>query len=181
MRLLANQKLAVRLGVAFGALALGLAIVAAIGFNQMGSLRNTTEELGSRSMRASALAGDLAKHAAAVGNRVADHLYVYDGTLQNQDRVAAEIQAVSEQNDATEERLRSVVRGMAAEPELERFAALSDRYYALVAETVDVSRRETVEGSEEREGSRGPYVGTLVPDARRAGRRRREARRRGRP
>ncbi len=52
---------------------------------------------------------------------------------------------------------------MAAEPEFERFVALSDRYYALVAETVDVSRRETVEASEEREGSRGPYLGTLVP------------------
>ena len=74
MTFVANQKLAVRLSVAFGALAAGLAIVAAIAFGQIGGLQSTTRDVGEHDLRIQQSTGALARSVATAHGLTADHL-----------------------------------------------------------------------------------------------------------
>ena len=198
MSFFANQKLAVRLGVAFGALALGLLLVAAIGFSQMGSLRSISETLNDEQVRALGLAAAAATHSVDIGQETANHLYVHDGELEVQDEIARDIEGITADTREAAEQLGAVVKGTTAEPRYRAFADALDRYLALDAKAIELSREETVENVEERVGSRTLYTEDMaevrdelddagdalieqVAKRRRHGRRRRRGERQRRP
>jgi methyl-accepting chemotaxis protein len=165
MSFFANQKLAVRLGVAFGALATGLLIVAVIGYTQMGSLRTTTEDLSQREVRAQALAGAVSSKSFAIGQETANHLYVHDGDLGTQDHVQKDIEGLTSEATAAAATLGKLVKGTPAEAKYHAFDDAANEYFALDAKAIALSRKETIQESEERAGSRDLYTGDLA-DAR---------------
>jgi methyl-accepting chemotaxis protein len=158
MSFVANQKLAVRLGVAFGALAAGLLLVAAIGFLTMGALRADTQELNTREVGALRFAAAAATHSVDIGQATVDHLYVHAGDLTEQDAIAADVAALTADTRTAVKQLGARVRGTPAEPRYRAFARALDRYLALDAKALARSRRETVRSSQGRNGSRTLYT-----------------------
>jgi len=71
----------VRLGVAFGALALGLVIVAAVAFASAGQNQTALGDLTQNDVAALELAAALGERTQAIGHKTAQHLYVFDGDL----------------------------------------------------------------------------------------------------
>ena len=120
MSFFANQKLAVRLGVAFGALAVGLLVVAAIGFSQMGTLRSTTEELNDQEVGALGFAAAAATHSVDIGQETANHLYVHDGDLEAQDEIALDIAGLTDETREAAKQLGAPREGHAGRAEVPR-------------------------------------------------------------
>ncbi len=162
MSFFANQKLAVRLGVAFGTVAVGLLIVGTIGFTQMGSLRGTTQDLDANHVVAQGLAGRLEADSLDIAHQAANHLYVHDGELAAQDGLQGGIASLIADAKKTSDQLAGLVKGTPAEDEYGTYVAESDRYFTLVDQMIRVSRRETVSGDDERAGSRGIYTGEFT-------------------
>jgi methyl-accepting chemotaxis protein len=165
MSFFVNQKLAMRLGVAFGALAAGLLVVAIIGYSEMGALRTTTEDLNTQNMRAQALAGVISSKSFDIGQETANHLYVHDGDLETQDEVQKDIEGLTAEAEQGAAELARIVNGTSAEPAFLAFREAADTYLALDAKAVALSRKETIRSSEERAGSRNLYTGDMA-DAR---------------
>src|SRR4051812_10957319 len=161
MSFFANQRLAVRLGVAFGALALGLLVVAVIGYTQMGSLRTTTQDLNHQEIREQALAATVSSLSLDIGQETANHLYVHDGDLATQDDVQNDIADMTATARKDMAELGRLVQGGAAEARYRTFADAANRYFDLDTKTIAVSRQETVKHDEERNGSRGAYTTKL--------------------
>ena len=86
MQTFRNLRLAVRLGVAFGALALGLAIVATVAFASAGQNQTALRDLTQNDVAALELAAALGERTQAIGHKTAQHLYVYDGDLGTRTR-----------------------------------------------------------------------------------------------
>jgi methyl-accepting chemotaxis protein len=158
MSFFANQKLALRLGVAFGALAVGMLAVAAIGFSHMGSLRSTSETLNDEQVGALGFAAAAATHSVDIGQETANHLYVHDGELEVQDEIAVDIAGLTDDTRAAAAHLGAVVKGTSAEPAYRAFADALDRYLALNAQAIALSREETVKNVDDRVGSRTLYT-----------------------
>jgi methyl-accepting chemotaxis protein len=158
MSFFANQKLAVRLGATFGALAAGLLVVAAIGLSEMGSLRATAEKLNTEEMDALGFAAAAATHSVDIGQETANHLYVHDGELAVQDEIARDIDGITADAREASKQLAGRVKGTPAEAEYLAFADALDRYLALDAKAIKLSRAETVEQVDERVGSRTLYT-----------------------
>ena len=72
-------------------------------------------------MRAVALAGDLGQRVQAVGRLTADHLYVYDGDLKNQDRISQSLNTIGDGAIADGKKLTPLVKGTSAETALNVF------------------------------------------------------------
>ena len=95
----------------------------------------------------------------ATDGDVARHLYVEDGYLEDQDARAEKIAAWNEEANATLVELEPLVESEAAKETLAEFTAAYKRYHASAAKAVELSRQETVDGVEERDGSRTLYIG----------------------
>src|SRR5215216_3018295 len=100
MQRLKDLPLAARLGLGFGALALALVVVAALAGTRMGALGGDVRSLAETDLRASDLAGRVSTRASKIGTHVAQHLYVYDGDLEAEDELAAQVDELRERNGA---------------------------------------------------------------------------------
>jgi methyl-accepting chemotaxis protein len=158
MSFFANQKLAVRLGVAFGALALGMLVVAAIGFSRMGELRSTSEKLNTQQVGALGFAAAAATHSVDIGQETANHLFVHAGDLVEQDVIAADISSLTFDTRAATKQLKARVKGTPNEAKYREFQDALDRYLALDAKAIALSRKETLRGSTDRSGSQTLYT-----------------------
>ncbi|WP_051324618.1 methyl-accepting chemotaxis protein [Candidatus Solirubrobacter pratensis] len=159
----ANLPLAVRLGTAFGLLAVALVAITAISVNVFRSFGGDVDRLTGTGMRATVLAGDLGRRVQAVGRLTAEHLYVYDGDLKSQDRVAAAVDSLGKGAIADGEKLAPLVRGTAAQRVLDRFNATAGAWGDAVAKAIALSRKETIGRAPERDGSRTIYTRKLSP------------------
>src|SRR3954464_2629436 len=88
-----NLPLAARLGGAFGALCLAMAIVAFTGLHAMSGLRGKADTLAQRHLRAAQLLGDMEMRAKDNVAMVGQHLYVRDGDLTAEDKIMRDIEA----------------------------------------------------------------------------------------
>jgi methyl-accepting chemotaxis protein len=165
MQFFRNLRLAVRLAIGFGTLTVGLLLVGVLAIAAIGGLKAQTNELGSHDLAATRLAGDLASQSATIGHLVAQHLYVDDGELGAEDALANRIDALSAQSARDGERLQRLVAGTSAEAETHRFAAVGADFRDSWLEAVKRSRRETIAGAENRDGSRNLYTRKVAPDA----------------
>jgi methyl-accepting chemotaxis protein len=162
MKHIRNLPLAVRLGGAFGALCLSLAIVALTGVLAMHGLRADSDELANRHLRAAELLADLQMRAKDDVSLVAQHLYVHDGDLPTQDQVAADLKTNWARNKADGAELEKLFAGTPAEDEFVTYAKLSDTMTATEQEAIRRSRTETIQKAEERDGSRNLYSDTVL-------------------
>ena len=160
MRRFASLPIAVRLGAAFGLLALALAAVTLIATHAFGTFRDDTQGLADRDMRAVAIAGALGQNLQAIGRETADHLYVYDGDLASQDEIAVRVDALRQQAAEDSETLAELSAGTAPRTRRE-FNARVTAWTARVERALRLSRRETVENVEERTLSRELYTGEI--------------------
>ena len=164
MQKLRNLRLAVRLGGAFGALALGLLVVAAVAFTSTDGLKTDVSALAVDVPRYTATVDGLAARLPEEAHLLAQHLYVTDGDLAAQDKLAARFETLAR---ADEGALQGMIAILSEAPDAESRAAadgvrkLQDDYVAFLAagrEAIKRSRQETVDAVEERTGSRTLYT-----------------------
>ena len=158
-----NLRLAVRFGIAFGALVLGLALVALVGASALGALQSRTAELGARELGAAQLAGRLNQRSQTIARVAAQHLYVNDGDLKAQDALQQRATRLGEENTKTTEALAELLEGTTAEQALADLTEVRAEYAEAWQTAFELSREETASGDEEREGSRAVFVERVVP------------------
>src|SRR4051794_17902796 len=163
MRNLRNLPLAVRLGGAFGLVALLLLAVAVVGVSRVQSVRHQVDDLSQRTLRATTLLAEMNDSTSATAAAVVRHLYVFDGDLKAQDAVARQIDADIAVGAADGPRIAALVKGTAAAAPLSAANAGRVKFHWTVQSAVKRSRQETVDGAENRAGSRTYYEGTVLP------------------
>src|SRR3954454_19248892 len=162
MKHIRNLGLAIRLGGAFGALCLSLAIVALTGVLAMHGLRADSDELANRHLRAAELLADLQMRTKDDVSLVAQHLYVHDGDLATQDKLAADLKSNWDKNNVDSAALAKLFAGTPAAEEYAAYAQASETMTTTEQEAVKRSRTETIQNAEERNGSRDLYSGKVL-------------------
>jgi methyl-accepting chemotaxis protein len=157
-----NLPLAARLGGAFGALCLALVVVAFTGVNAMGGLKAEADELATHDLVATEVLGQIQERAKDNVALVAQHLYVFDGDLGTQDELAEELEQQWEHNATDSQKLEKLLAGTPAAAPYAEYAAIRDEMVAAQQETVKISRSETVQNVEERDGSRDKFTAEIV-------------------
>jgi methyl-accepting chemotaxis protein len=160
MQRLRNLPLAAQLGLGFGTLALGLVIISVLATSVLKGTEADVKESGG-DFHAVQLVGKLVERAETTAHLTASHLYVHDGELATEDRLARKIDALDQANAAAAKEARQYFEGDRA-PLIERFAAAQSGFQAAVDKAVKLSREETVKNAEERDGSRGVYTSEVV-------------------
>jgi methyl-accepting chemotaxis protein len=159
----ANQRLAVRLGVAFGTLVLALVVTAVVSINGLGKVQSGADELSQRDIVAYSHLVALSEDFLATDGDVLRHLYVEDGDLKAQDKTAAKIAGWEKEAD---ENLRAVggqIETREGQEVLATFKTQYAKYIAAVDKVVKRSRQETIDQVEERDGSRNGYAKEVRP------------------
>jgi methyl-accepting chemotaxis protein len=165
MQSIRNLRLAVRLALAFGALAAGLLLVGGVALQQMGGLNQRTGELGNVDLKATALAGSLGERAALIAHHVAQHLYVKDGDLKGQDEIQKNILELAAANTRDGKTLQALLAGTDSADEMTRFATARATFVESWKKALALSRQETIDGVEERNGSRSLYEDKVEPNS----------------
>jgi hypothetical protein len=168
MQFFGNLRVAARLAIGFGTLAVGLLLVGVVAIAAMGGLKAHTSKLGSHDLTATRLAGEVAQRSATIGHLVAQHLYVHDGELDAQDALADRIDGLSAQSTREGQILEHLLGGSSAAAAMHKFAATRDAFNSSWREALKRSRRETVAGAENRDGSRNLYTDQVAPASRAA-------------
>src|SRR4029078_4917163 len=96
MQRLRNLRLAVRLGIAFGALGLGLLVVSVVAFKSTGNLDTKVQALAVDVPQYTAVVDGIAARMPEEGHLVAQHLYVYDGDLAQQDNADKQFETLAD-------------------------------------------------------------------------------------
>ena len=162
MTAIRNLPLAARLGGAFGVLCLALAIVAFTGVHAMNGVRDDSKTLAGHHMKVAELLGGVRARAKDNVSLVAQHLYVFDGDLAAEDKVAGQLKANWAKNKVAGAELEKQYAGTAAEGAYGDYAKLRDEYVDAQKRAIALSRTETVQNVEERDGSRAVYTEELL-------------------
>jgi methyl-accepting chemotaxis protein len=157
-----NLPLAARLGGAFGALCLMLALVAFSGVHSMSGVRGDSESLANRDLRAAELLGAMQRRAKDNMSLVSQHLYVDDGDLAAEDKVLGQLKANWTKNTADSAVLAKLLAGTPADDAYGKYAALRGPFADTQKRAVTRSRIETVQNAGDRTGSRTIYTSELL-------------------
>jgi methyl-accepting chemotaxis protein len=157
-----NLRLAVRLGIAFGALALALVITAIVSFNGLGKLDENARTLSERDVNALLALVTISEDFLAADGDVVRHLYVEDGDLKAQDKTAAKVDGWFDEAGETLPAIGAEIESPAGKKTLAEFTAAFTAWQESALEAVELSRQETVDGVEERDSSRTLYTGTVL-------------------
>ncbi|MGH2968174.1 MAG: hypothetical protein ACRDK0_03790, partial [Solirubrobacteraceae bacterium] len=162
MKTFRNLRLSARLGVAFGALAGGLLVVAATATVVMGGLSSDIERIRDHDLKVANLLGSMGERSEMAGHLTAQHLYVFDGDLPRQDAVARLIEQLKAANERDFAATGDLLAGSPSEEAFARYQQAEGRYIAAIDEAVKRSRAETAQAVEERAGSRRVYSERVV-------------------
>jgi methyl-accepting chemotaxis protein len=149
-----------RLGLAFGAVCLAVALVALVGVRTAHSLGSDVSDGGEMSHSVELLA-DITADAARNSGDVARHLYVFDGDLDQQDRIAAAVDRRVKHWPALAREIAGIHSDDIAL--IDRISAAHKTFDTAAAKALRLSRQETVSGAEERDGSRDLYLASVLP------------------
>ena len=136
MSFFSNLKLSVRLGIAFGALALALAITAAVSFTGLSGVEADAHELSERDVSALMQLVTVSEDFLATDGDVVRHLYLEDGDLKAQDARAEKIAAWHEEATAALAELEPLVESDAGKKTLAEFTAGYKRFAASAGKAV---------------------------------------------
>ena len=157
-----NLRLGVRLGLSFTALIAAMLAIGAIGFRDMDALGSDTQDLADNDVRALTVAAALADRASDTAHLVAQHLYVNDGDVAAQDKLAARIAPVTGRNDVDIRTLRGLV-GEGSKDELNQFDATEAKFAAAYDKAIKLSRSESVAHDVNRTASHNLYEKEVLP------------------
>jgi len=169
MQKLRNLPLAARLGVAFGALALGLLVVSLVAFRSTAGLDTKVRALAVDVPEYTALVGGIAARLPEEAHLVVEHLYVFDGDVKAQDKVAAQFEKSAK---ADERALTAMADVLSAENDsasaraadgIEQLQTSYLRYLDAARKAIERSRQETIDAVAERVGSRNIYLKQIAP------------------
>jgi methyl-accepting chemotaxis protein len=163
MSAIRNLPLGARLAGAFGALGLGLVIVAITGVVAMNGLNGDTHELADNNLHGAELLGGMMERSKDNASLVTRHLYVYDGDVAEQDKIAASLRSNWATSKKASAELEQIFKGTSAEQAFAEYAALRDEARAQQESAVNRSRLETLRRAEDRSGSRDEFVRSIVP------------------
>jgi methyl-accepting chemotaxis protein len=163
MTFFTDLKLAVRLGVAFGALVLALAVTAALSLSGLGKLDANAKELSERDVHALLALVTISEDFLATDADVLRHLYVEDGDVKAQDKTAEQIEHWNREADETLAALEPDLQTEAGKAAFAEFTAAYGKVRAASAKAVKLSRQETIDEVEERDGSRTVYAEEVRP------------------
>ena len=151
MQTLRNLPLAARLGVAFGALAVGLLVVTVVAFRATDGLGSKVDALAVDVPRYTELVDGIAARLPEEAHLTVRHLYVFDGDLKAQDEVTAQFEKLVEQDEAAFAGMVQVLSttgdaaSIEAADDVEQLQRSHDAFIDATRETLDVSREETVD------------------------------------
>ena len=163
MSVFTNLKLAARLGIAFGALVVALAITTALSLNGLGQIDADTDELSHRDVGALLQLVTISEDFLASDGDIVRHLYVEDGDLKAQDARAEKIEAWRAEADEALPALADKLESDAAKATLADFQAAYEKFVSAGDKAIELSRQETVDAVEDRVGSREVYLGEVLP------------------
>ena len=164
MRLLSQLRLGVRLGAAFALVITLLAVIAVVALTSLGSLKSDVQSLGSGADQdAAAAAASIESNMQDEGHNVARHLYVFDGSLSDQDKVGKEIARLQKDITTDLSLIGRWAESPATQAAVKAASARNAEFVELVNRTVETSRQETIDEVDERDGSRGPYMEKIIP------------------
>jgi methyl-accepting chemotaxis protein len=163
MSFFTNLKLAARLGLAFGALALALVITTIVSANGLGQLDADAKKLSDRDVHALLELVTLSEDFLATNGDVLQHLYVEDGDLKAQDETAQRIEGWKREADKALAAVEPEIESDAGQRTLAEFTAAYEQFIAAADEAIELSREETVDGVEERVGSRTVNLEEVQP------------------
>jgi Four helix bundle sensory module for signal transduction len=163
MSAIKNLRLAVRLGLGFGALALALLAVSVLAAGRIGALGGDIHQVSTRDLPAVDSAGSVVARDETIGVDTVQLLYVHDGDAKAEDKLAAEIAQLAAANDRDNASLARQLDGTRASDDLARFQAAEKKFVALYTEAIKRSRAETARNSEDRSASRGLYESRIIP------------------
>ena len=138
-----NLRLAQRLGVAFGAMILALVVISALSVAKLTALDDGASALSDHSVVSQQKALQVS---AAIENASAlslSHLYVHDGDLAAQDKIAAQIATVRSRGNATVAGLRKSADDPRLPPLIDRLASTRAQFVAAYTKAVEpLARRD---------------------------------------
>jgi methyl-accepting chemotaxis protein len=156
----ANLPLAVRLAAAFGLQAIALLLVTVLALQAFGTFRHEVHALSTQNVRAVSLAGEVGQHVQSIGRLSTEHLYVYDGDLKAQDRLATQIEAMGTDAEGDAKQLAALAEG---NPHMASFTKQVLAWDKALNTALTRSRAESVSGTDDRSGSRDIYTGQISP------------------
>jgi methyl-accepting chemotaxis protein len=165
MSVFKNLRLAVRLGIGFGTLAVALLVVGLLSISRIGGLDGDIKTLAHRDATALDLVGQMSSRAATMNTDTTQHLYVFDGDLKSEDALAAEVTKFDDENDRDGKTLTALTKGTAAADDVARFEDAHEKFVADAKTVIARSRKETLAKKDNRDGSRNYYSSTVRPDA----------------
>lgn len=165
MSFLSNLRLAVRLGLAFLTLTLGLVVVALSTTAGFDSVQREVDGLTNTEVRELELTGAMTQRTAAQRSIVLEHLYVSDGDLAAQDSLQKKFDGLVERQVADDRALDAAIEDAAVRTAFDADRAARIELREQYARAMEISREETVDRVEERVGSRELYVETIAPAA----------------
>ena len=158
-----NLRLAHRLGAAFGALVLALLVAGAVSLSGLSKLDASARQMSERDVQALQQLVTVSEDFLSTGYLVVRHLYVEDGDVKAQDRTAEELAAAQREAAESMRALAPRVEGAAGQATLARFERSLREFQTAAGKALELSRQETVDGVEERVGSRTTYTDEVVP------------------
>jgi methyl-accepting chemotaxis protein len=171
MQKLRNLPLAVRLGAAFGALAVGLLVVTLVAFSSTSGLKTKVDALAVDVPQYTATVDGIAARVPQEAHLTVRHLYVFDGDLKAQDEAAAEFEKLAKADTAAFAGLMQALQTAAEDDPateeaiagLRQVQGLHRSYVEAARSAMKLSRQETVDAVEERDGSRTVYTEQVDP------------------
>ncbi len=157
-----NLPLAVRLGGAFGALCVALAIIGFTGIHSMNGVGKDAENLANEHLEAAEALGAIREIVKDNVSLTSQHLYVFDGDLPAEDKIAKDfagnVKAVSAELGA----VAKLFEGTEAEPEYQAYTKARGTLVDAMQRAITTSREETVRNAEERDGSRSIFISEVL-------------------
>jgi methyl-accepting chemotaxis protein len=158
-----NLRVAQRLALAFGALIVAIAAVAAIGITNLNTVKDDTEDIGKHHLPALQAAVAYDAMSQATIRLVADHLYVQDGDAKAEAETEKTLAIVTGLRDQQVKTLNRELTGTNAAKPLADLLELQTGLDTAVKQAIASSKRETATNAEDRAGSRDVYSKTIAP------------------
>jgi methyl-accepting chemotaxis protein len=162
MNKIRNLPLAVRLAGAFGALVLGLVIVAFTGMRAMNGISGKADGLAHTDLKSAEVLADMQARAKGDVSLGLQHLYVHDGQLGVEDGLARKIAANNSAIANDSAQLSRLFAGTGAADEFTAYDQLRHQLVDALATAVQRSRQETVRNANNRGDSRGFFEGHVL-------------------
>ncbi|MBJ7331899.1 MAG: MCP four helix bundle domain-containing protein [Solirubrobacteraceae bacterium] len=164
MSALRRLRVGARLSVAFLLLLAALATTVVVGVTTLGNLNASSDDTDAgRNVAALAILEDLGTNTASSAHELVRHLYVFDGDLKTQDAVFAKVERQHAGLDAAIKKLRPLLTTPAARRDFATVVRQRQLLETRMDKAASLSRQETINEVEERDGSRNVYLEQVVP------------------